>query len=206
MGYYMLILNFSLMNLIFLPVILAACASRVCDIETKGETEKLLLTMQSRSSLFHSKVLLNALYILLYSAAQTAGIYLLGKTFHATQALPVFQLLWFAFSTFAVSLVLYVMQQILSLLMKNQLMPLFIGLMGTFTGVFSAFFPYTILTSIVPWGYYSVFNTVMMQMGETVQDVSYFAVPLPLGRICAFLIFGLLFYLAGLKCYLNKEV
>ena len=81
-GYYMLILNFTLMNLIFLPVILAACASRVCDMETKGETDKMLFTMQSKSSLFHSKVLLNALCILLFSAAQTGILLLMGKLFH----------------------------------------------------------------------------------------------------------------------------
>ncbi|MGI6012465.1 MAG: ABC transporter permease [Ruminococcus sp.] len=205
-GYYMLILNYSLMNLIFLPVILAACASRVCDIETKGETDKMLLTMQSKMSLFHGKILLNAIYILIFAAAQITSLFLMGMIFHATQPVPVFQLIWFFISTFVVSLVLYVMQQILSLLMRNQLMPLFIGLMGTFTGVFSAFFPYTILTSIVPWGYYAVFNPVMMQMGETAQEVSYFTVPLPLGRICVFLVFGFLFYLIGLKCYLKKEV
>ncbi|MGI6008364.1 MAG: ABC transporter permease [Ruminococcus sp.] len=205
-GYYMLILNYSLMNLIFLPVILAACASRVCDIETKGETDKMLFTMQSKLSLFHSKVLLNGTYILVFAALETLCLYFMGRVFHATQTVPVFQLIWFFVSTFVVSLVLYVMQQILSLLMKNQLMPLFIGLMGTFTGVFSAFFPYTILTSVVPWGYYSVFNPIVMQMGDSVQDVSYFAMPLPLGRICAFLIFGLVFYLIGLKCYLKKEV
>ena len=84
----MLILNFTLMNLIFLPVILAACASRVCDMETKGETDKMLFTMQSKSSLFHSKVLLNALCILLFSAAQTGILLLMGKLFHATQKVP----------------------------------------------------------------------------------------------------------------------
>ncbi len=205
-GYYMLILNYSLMNLIFLPVILAACASRVCDIETKGDTDKMLLTMQSKTSLFHSKIILNGIYILIFSAAETLSLFLMGQIFHATQPIPYFQLIWFFISTFVVSLILYVMQQILSLLMKNQLMPLFIGLMGTFTGVFSAFFPYTILSSIVPWGYYAVFNPVMMQIGDTFEEVSYFTVPLPWIRICIFLIFGLLFYLAGLKCYLKKEV
>ena len=74
-------------------------------------------------------------------------------------------------------------QQILSLLMKNQLMPLFIGLMGTFTGVFSAFFPNTILPYIVPWGYYFVFNPVSMMMHETTNEVSYFTVPLRFGWI-----------------------
>ena len=205
-GYYMLILNFTLMNLIFLPVILAACASRVCDMETKGETDKMLFTMQSKSSLFHSKVLLNALCILLFSAAQTGILLLMGKLFHATQKVPAVLLLWFFFSTFVVSLVLYVIQQILSLLMKNQLMPLFIGLMGTFTGVFSAFFPNTILPYIVPWGYYFVFNPVSMMMHETTNEVSYFTVPLRFGWIGGFLLFGLLFYLIGLNCYLKKEV
>ena len=54
-GYYMLILNFTLMNLIFLPVILAACASRVCDMETKGETDKMLLPCSQNPVFFTVK-------------------------------------------------------------------------------------------------------------------------------------------------------
>lgn len=203
-GYYTLLLNYTLMNLIFLPIVLATSASRVCDIENKGNTYKQLFTMQSRSSLFHGKLVLNGIYIFLLALLETLSICVMGRHFHAAQKIPVNLLVLFFVSTFLVSMVLYVMQQVLSLLMSNQLMPLFIGLMGTFTGVFSAFFPNTILTSIVPWGYYAVTSPLMMEY--TGGEVLYHVVPLPAGKILCFFLFGFIFYAAGFYRYLKKEV
>ncbi len=203
-GYYYLLLNYTLMNLIFFPIVLATAASRVCDIENKGNTYKQLFTMQSRLSLFHCKLLLNSIYIFLFCLGEVVSLYTMGKIFHVTQEVPWKLIGWFWVSTFGVSLILYIMQQVLSLLMANQLMPLFIGLMGTFTGVFSAFFPNTILTSIVPWGYYAVSSPVVMEYSRGATTFS--IVPLPFGQLLGFLIFGLAFYIIGVNRYLKKEV
>lgn len=203
-GYYYLLLNYTLMNLIFFPIVLATAASRVCDIENKGNTYKQLFTMQSRLSLFHCKLVLNGIYIFIFCLGETGSIYAMGKIFHVTQAVPLKLMALFFLSTFAVSLVLYTMQQVLSLLMTNQLMPLFIGLMGTFTGVFTAFFPNTILISLVPWGYYAVSSPIVMNYAKG--ETSFAIVPLPWGQLLGFLIFGLAFYVIGVKMYLKKEV
>ncbi len=64
-GYYTVLFHYTMYNTIFLPLILAALASRICDAENKGNTYKLLCTMQQKHSLFHVKLLLGALYILL---------------------------------------------------------------------------------------------------------------------------------------------
>lgn len=47
-GYFNLLFQLPLLNTIFLPLILAVMASRICDAENKGNTYKLLCTMQEK--------------------------------------------------------------------------------------------------------------------------------------------------------------
>lgn len=47
-GCYTLLYQFPLYNTIFMPLTLAAMASRLCDAENKGNTYKLLCTMQQK--------------------------------------------------------------------------------------------------------------------------------------------------------------
>ena len=75
-----------LMNAIVMPVGMAALASRIWDSETKGETCKLLFTLQSRESLFCGKAALGMLENLLVCLIEVAGVWALGLWKGSTQA------------------------------------------------------------------------------------------------------------------------
>lgn len=204
--YEYLLLSLPLINAVFLPTILAAAASRLCDIELKGNTLKMLCTMEPRRSIFHTKLLVGTIYIFLFSLAQTALIPFLGVYLSARQEIPIARVCLFGLSTFGVSLVLFLIQQSVSLLSSNQLFPLFLGVGGSFVGIFTWFFPQLPLRYMLPWGYYCVMLTVGMYFDTATRDVTYYAEPFPTGFFLGFMAFGILVYLIGKKLFMNKEI
>ena len=205
-GYYYLLLSFPLMNAIILPTILACVESRICDIELKGNTLKMLCTMQPRLSIFHIKLAVSMLYLLFFCLAETALIPLLCHYYQISQPIPVDHIVTFLFSTYAVSLVLIILQQSLSLLSDNQLFPLFFGVGGTFVGLFSWFFPNLPIRYILPWGYYCVGVSVNVFYDEATRTSTYYPISFPTEIFCGFLIFGVLIYLVGRDRFMKKEV
>lgn len=205
-GYYYLLLSLPLMNGIFLPTILAAAESRLCDIELKGNTLKMLCTMEPRQSIFHTKLLTGTLYLLLFTIAETMMIPALGKIFQVKQKLPLTELGIFFLSTFLVSLVLIILQQSLSLLSESQLFPLFFGVGGSFVGIFSWFFPQLPIRYLLPWGYYCVGTTINMYYEESTRTVTYFTIPFPTEFFLGFMVFGMLAYVIGKRLFMKKEI
>lgn len=205
-GYYYLLLSFSLINAVILPTILACAESRICDIELKGNTLKMLCTMQPRLSIYHIKLAVSMLYLLIFSLAETALIPLLCCYYQISQPMPVEQIATFWFSTYTVSLVLIILQQSLSLLSDNQLFPLFFGVGGTFVGLFSWFFPNLPIRYMLPWGYYCVGVSVNLFYDEATRTSTYYLIPFPWKIFCCFLVFGVLVYLIGRDLFLKKEV
>lgn len=65
-GFYQLLFFYLVINSIFLPILAAVMASRLVDMETRGNTYKLLCTMQKKSSIFLNKLLLSVLHVLLF--------------------------------------------------------------------------------------------------------------------------------------------
>lgn len=204
--YDYLLLSLPLINAIFLPIILAAAASRLCDIELKGNTLKMLCTMEPRQSIFHTKLLIGTVYLLLFSLAQTAMIPILGGMLSARQEIPIARICLFCISTFGISLVLFLIQQSVSLLSANQLFPLFLGVGGSFVGVFTWFFPQLPLRYMLPWGYYCVVLTVNMYYDYATRDVTYYATPFPTVFFLGFMAFGVLVYIIGKKLFMDREI
>ena len=205
-GYFYLIFGIPLYNTIFLPLTLAALASRICDAENKGNTYKLLCTVQEKKHIFVVKLLLGGLYVLLLTALQALLIPALGQVIPITQAFPVKHYLIFLAVLLTVSLALFLMQQVLSLLISSQLIPLFIGLLGSFVGLFSAFFPIQSVTGFLPWGYYIVGLTVSSWYDEASRVNYFYEVPFRWPWFAGFLVFSLLLYFVGKKLFLKKEV
>lgn len=205
-GYYYLLANFPLINSFFLPTIIACAESRLCDIELKGNTFKLLCTMQPRHSIYHIKLLLSFLYLLLFTLAETALIFVLCGYFHVQQPAPAENILYFFLTSLTVGCVLAIIQQSLSLLSDNQLFPLFVGVGGTFAGIFSGFFPDLPIRYLLPWGYYSALLTVNLDYEEATRTVTYYPVPLSYGLFIGFVIFGIIAYLIGKDRFMKKEV
>lgn len=205
-GCYQLLMNLPMVNTITMPIMAAVTASRLCDMENKGNTYKLLCTLQKKGGIFRNKFILGSLYILLFSLLQLGMILLLTKMFRVSQELPADQIGYFFLSTFATTIVLLLLQEILSLMMDNQLYPLFIGLIGTFAGLFSWFFPNLPLRYIIPWGYYCVGCTINMDYNETTRVARFFTVPFSYTAFAILLLFAILLYLYGKNLFLKKEV
>ncbi|HBQ86615.1 MAG TPA: ABC transporter permease, partial [Syntrophomonas sp.] len=63
-GWMYFLYQLPLLNSIMMPVIAAVVASRLCDIEHKGQTFKLLNTVMPAQRLFAAKFVCGALYML----------------------------------------------------------------------------------------------------------------------------------------------
>lgn len=205
-GYYRLLMTFPLINTIIMPLTIAVIASRICDVENKGNTYKLLCTLENKSTIFRNKFLLGGIYLLGFTVLQILLILFLGWNCRITQAIPWEHVIYFGISTFVTGLVIYLLQQILSLMMDNQLYPLFIGLIGTFVGLFSWFFPNLPLRNLIPWGYYCVGTTINMIWFEEERVVEYFTVPFSYGWFIVHTLFAVLLYQYGQNLLNKKEV
>ena len=205
-GYFYLLFGIPLYNTIFLPLALAVMASRICDAENKGNTYKLLCTMQEKRHIFDVKLLLGGLYVLFLTALEALLLLGLGQIIPITQPFPLKHSLIFLGVLFVVSWSLFLMQQILSLLISSQLIPLFIGLLGSFVGVFSAFFPMDKVTGFLPWGYYIVGLTISSWYDEENRISYYFESSFRWPWFVGFLAFSLILYFVGKRLFLKKEV
>lgn len=205
-GYYQLLMNVPLVNTITVPIVAAVIASRLCDMENKGNTYKLLCTLQEKGTIFRNKLLLGSLYVVAFSLLQLCLVGLLVWGFRVPQAIEADQMMYLFFSTCVTTIVLLLLQEILSLIMNNQLYPLFIGLIGTFIGLFSWFFPQLPLRYIIPWGYYCVGCTVNNIYYKEAKIVHFFTIPFSYGGFAALLVFAAVLYLYGKNLFLKKEV
>lgn len=152
-GYSALFYSVPIIHAILLPVMMAVLASRLWDMEIKGNMPKLLYTLQSRRSLFIGKALLGMLEVLLITVLEMCIIPLLGAIHGYTEPFSWMQFLYLAISTFAVEGMLYFMELFLMIYFRNPLPALCTGITGALLGIFSAFMP-PIVSYFVPWGYF----------------------------------------------------
>lgn len=204
-GYRMYFFDLPMLNAILLPLMISVIASRLCDMEIKGDTLKLLYTMQKRSAFYDCKYLAGLKYIALFVLGQGAGLLALGRLYRFGDPLKVPMLLEYLAVTFSVSAVLLAIQQLLSLLSDNQIMPLVVGLAGSFLGLFSMFFPASV-SHLILWGYYARFPTVVMDWDRDTRITTYYEVPFPLTDFLLFLLAGAVICAVCRTIVLKKEV
>lgn len=204
-GYLMLFYQLPIMNTVLMPIMIAVIASRLCDMEIRGDTLKLLYTLQKCSGFFDCKYLCGLKYLILFTLGHGVMILLFGSVFHFEKGLKMPLLFAYLSVTFCVSAVLFVIQQTLSLISDSQIMPLAIGLAGSFLGLFSLFFPAPIARLII-WGYFAAFPCVKMNWDESTRITEYYEIPFP---ICGFLIFlaaGIFIYAVCKLIIIRREV
>lgn len=204
-GYTMLFYQLPMLNAILLPVMAAVIASRLCDMELKGDTLKLLYTLQKRTVFYDCKYLTGLKYVLAFSLGQSILILLGGKLFGISETLDAVQLAQSAAVVFAVTAALLCLQQLLSLLSRNQILPLSVGLAGAFLGLFSMFFPPE-LSRFILWGYYAAFPTVGMNWDAATRYTEYYGIVFPTEKFALFICFLLLAYFVSRSIITKKEV
>ena len=204
-GYSTLFYQIPLLNTVLLPLGLAVIASRLCDWEIRGNTLKLLCTLQKKSAFYDCKLLMGLGYLFSIALMETAGILAAGVFYHFTETLDVRLLLLHFTEIMAAGTALYIFQQTLSLLWKDQLLPLAMGLVGSFAGLFSLFFPKGI-SRLVPWSYFCQFTPLAMDWDPETRVQTFYATPFPTKLFLGFLAATVCVYILGRTLFLRKEV
>ena len=149
------------MNTVLMPVGMAMLASRLWDVEAKGNMPKLLYTLQSRRSLFAAKVLLGMAELFLIVSVETVGVWALGQWLGYLDTPPLIQLSYSFLCTYTVNLMLFFSELLLTILLNTPLPALCTGIAGALIGLFSAFMP-PIVGYFVPWGYFIPLTTYVL--------------------------------------------
>lgn len=206
-GYQMLFMNLPLIDTILMPTMIAMLGSRLCDAEVKGDTLKLLCTMEKKSRLFDMKLLTGAFYLAVFVLAQAVQIFLTGRLYgFSGTAKPVWYV-YFVLQIYTVSMLILLLQVVLSFFFENQILPLAAGLFGSFVGLFSWFFPNSNpLKLLFLWAYYSQLGFMAQDWDETTRISTFYDVPFPFPVWCLVLVLFLAGYLAGKQLFLRKEI
>ena len=205
-GYRMAWLNLSMVNTIFLPAMSAMLASRLCDSEIKGNTLKLLCTMEKKGRVFDMKLLTEQCYLAAYLLAEIGLTLLLGvgKGFETPMSLS--HALSFLAGNYLVTLLILLLQTVLSFFLENQIIPLAIGLLGSFLGIFSWYMPPAVTGFLLPWGYYCRLTFIGLDWDIETRISTYFDTGMDWGAVavlCLVLAGG---YLLGRYLFEKKGV
>lgn len=205
-GYHALLYSVPIMNTVLLPIGMAMLASRLWDVEVKGNFPKLLYTLQSRQSLFAAKSLLGAGEIFLIVLLELLGIVCLGLRNGYQDTPSASQLLYLFLCTGTVSLMLFFSELMLTVLLANPLPALCTGIAGALIGLFAAFMP-PVFCYFIPWSYCIPLGSYRLASWDpdtriVVYDIRGFNIPLLVW--CIFL--GFLFFRITWHAIRTKEV
>lgn len=154
-GWELIIAVLSSMNGLFLPILSAICVSRICDMEHKGNTWKLLLTVSvRRGELYKAKFIAGTLVMLWGCALQIGAILLFGMINNIEQPVPFLLLMRFFIGIMITNMTILALQQWVSMAVKNQAFALALGMIGGFIGMAGELFPSQIRSFFI-WSYYT---------------------------------------------------
>lgn len=173
LGWMDVIYTVPILDALLLPLFLAVLASRLCEAEHKGSTFKLLETMALPRSLFAAKLLCGLAHVAVLTALQTLLYVGMGFAFGFQGPLPAARLATMTGLVFLVSGMIFLLQLGLSLLFANQLIPLTVGVAGSFLGMFTMFFP-PVFQRFLPCGYYGVLMQVGMNWDAATRVIDYY--------------------------------
>lgn len=205
-GYRMSFLQIPLIDTILMPTMIAMLASRLCDAEVKGDTLKLLCTMERKGRLFDMKLLMGAVYLALFVGAEILILFTMGRFYGYGRPLEPVQLLYFVAQTYLVSLAVLLFQQVLSFIFENQIIPLAAGLFGSFVGLFAWFFPGNPIRKLFIWGFYSLLCFINYSWDEETRITTYYDVPFDTGALLLLLLILVVGYFTGKTLFLRKEI
>lgn len=193
--------NISYMNGLFMPIVSAIVVSRICDMEHKGATWKMLAaTNVSRTQLYAAKYVCANSLLLIGILAQTALMIGFGWL-QKFPGMPFGQFMQFVAGTAAVTLAVATLQQWVSMSVKNQAFALCLGMIGGFFGLTAGLFPASARHLLI-WSYYLDLSPTIYVYSEPVG--AYAAQPFAFGKMTAVLMMAALSYIAG-NIHVNRK-
>ena len=204
-GWMLLLYNLSTIDAIILPLSVATLASRNCELEHRGGTWKLLETMASPGQLYGAKLSWGAL-VLAGLLVLRSGLFVgIGIAQGFSGVVPWGRFALFTLISWAVSMMVYALQQGLSLWFANQAAALVCGIAGSFLGILSMLFP-PALVRCVPWGYYGLMSLVYMDWNEVTRVSRFYWRGLPTTDVALLLLWMAVFLMGGRILFVRKEV
>ncbi|MBE9916938.1 ABC transporter permease subunit [Paenibacillus donghaensis] len=199
-----LIFSLSSMNGLFLPIISAIVVSRICDMEHKGNTWKMLMTTHLGLKHVYAAKYVCANSLILYGIiAQALFITGFGLYKSIPGPLPLSLLLHYVAGTLLTTLIITALQQWLSLTVKNQAFALCLGMLGGFIGTAASLFPAGIRHLLV-WSYYMDLGPITYIYEAS--SGSYVQQPLSSGQWIAAICLIAICYLAGNAHVSRQEI
>lgn len=142
------------MNGLFMPLMTAIVVSRLCDMEHKGATWKLLAALGvGRGRLYAAKYACAGGLLLFAAAAQAVLIAAYGLAQGFPGGVPAGWLLRFFGGTMLATLAILALQQWVATAVRNQAFALCLGMLGSFIGLTAALFPAGVRRLLI-WSYY----------------------------------------------------
>jgi hypothetical protein len=172
-GWLQLFYYLPVLNSILLPTVCAVLASRIIDMEHKGNTLKFLETIVPKRKIFYAKVLVGFVYLLIFCCIQLLSTIAIGIWLDFPQIPAAYVFIKYFVNTLLVCNILYLLQMILSLVFPNQAVSLSIGICGSMAGLFILFLPYSVLYEVIPWGLFGATAFVRMDWDRATRFISF---------------------------------
>lgn len=172
-GWMILFYNLPIMNSLFFPVLISAFASRLMDIEHKGDMLKCLYTYESPIKLFITKAMYGFLSICLLVMIHLGSILLMAKLLAFPLHFAPKYLLFYAMNTLLSCSMLFLLHLILAYFFRNQAVSISIGLIGSFVGLFSAYLPTSMFQKLLPWSTFINSLFIGMDWNRKTRDVKW---------------------------------
>lgn len=157
-----LLSRLSMINALFLPIMIATIASRIIDFENKGNTWKLLCAISiSRKLVYITKIIFSLFFLVYASMISISVIIVIGKFFNFASQIPVILLLKYGCFTIIGCILMVILQLWISLVVKNQVFALMAGVIGSFLGYVGQMlswktwiiWTYSSLTNPISWAF-----------------------------------------------------
>ncbi len=205
-GYRMMFIQLPMINTILVPTMMAMLASRLCDAEIKGDTLKLLCTLEQKGRLFDMKLLMGACYLAFFVLLQIGIIFWQSAVHHFVRPLESVQMFCFIVQIYLVSFAIFLLQVVLSFFFENQILPLAAGILGSFVGLFSWFFPNGIGKQLLLWGYYSQLCFIRMDWDKDTRITTYYSEKFDVFSFAVLTVVLVAGYVYGKRMFMRKEI
>ena len=172
-GWMLLFYNIPIINCVFFPVAIAGFASRLMDIEHKGEMLKCLYTFSTPQKIFFTKYLYGAICTLILVAMQCGSIILCCGILGFDSNFPLKYLLIHGVITYITCMTLLSIHLLLSFFYRNQALSISVGILGSFTAFFSLVLPESIIQKFLPWATFVTSGFVTMDWNRDTREVKY---------------------------------
>lgn len=205
-GWMSLLYQLSLLDGIMVPTMMAVLASRLADIEHKGNTYKQLETLRSAGSLYHAKAVCGCMIIAILFAVQFTFFIALGYYLGYEGNPDVkYYLLSYGLKV-AANISLFLLQLALSMLFANQMIALVAGLGGSMAALLLMF---VTTHSFLPWGG-NLSATLIWSEWDEVTRISTFCYrtfsPVETAAVVCIFVWIVVFYVGGRVLFARKNI